>query len=150
MQMMPIAFMSRVITQLMQPAKRLVQNPRRWQSACMTRLIVNHFCATLPGAEVSDPWNTEIGGGGHDAWKVGGKMFACIGAQGGGVSVKTPDVDTAHLLIEMGHATRAPYFHASWVRVPWGLVPDAELRERLEASYWLIRASLPKKVQAAL
>jgi predicted DNA-binding protein (MmcQ/YjbR family) len=111
----------------------------------MSRLIVNQFCVTLPGAELSDPW-----GGGHDAWKVGGKMFACIGSQGGGVSVKTPDVETAHLLMEMGHATRAPYFHASWVRVPWGLVPDEELRERLDASYWLIRATLPKKVQAAL
>jgi predicted DNA-binding protein (MmcQ/YjbR family) len=116
-----------------------------WHNQGMTRLIVNSFCITLPGAEVSDPW-----GGGHDAWKVGGKMFACIGAAGGGVSVKTPDIDTAHLLIEMGHATRAPYFHASWVRVPWGLVPDDELRERLDASYWLIRATLPKKVQAAL
>lgn len=28
-------------------------------------------------------------GGGHDAWKVGGKMFACIGAVMPGVSVKT-------------------------------------------------------------
>jgi predicted DNA-binding protein (MmcQ/YjbR family) len=137
--------MRHVITQLMRPAKRLVQNIRRWHDHAMTRLIVNHFCATLPGAEVSDPW-----GGGHDAWKVGGKMFACIGSQGGGVSVKTPDVETAQLLIEMGHATRAPYFHASWVRVPWGLVPDEELRERLDASYWLIRATLPKKVQAGL
>ncbi|MGL5009950.1 MAG: MmcQ/YjbR family DNA-binding protein [Paracoccaceae bacterium] len=111
----------------------------------MTRIIVNTVCSTLPGAEISDPW-----GGGHEAWKVGGKMFACIGAQGGGVSVKTPDTETAQLLIEMGHATRAPYFHASWVRVPWGLVPDAELRERLNASYWLIRATLPKKVQLLL
>jgi hypothetical protein len=41
----------------------------------MSREIVNAICRTLPGAEVSDPW-----GGGHDAWKIGGKMFACIGA----------------------------------------------------------------------
>ncbi len=37
----------------------------------MTRDEINALCATLPGAENSDPW-----GGGHDAWKVGGKMFA--------------------------------------------------------------------------
>ena len=36
----------------------------------MSRATVNAICQTFPGAEVSDPW-----GGGHDAWKVGGKMF---------------------------------------------------------------------------
>jgi predicted DNA-binding protein (MmcQ/YjbR family) len=112
----------------------------------MTRAFVNDYCARLPGAEWSDPW-----GGGHDAWKVGGKMFACVGAmEDHGVAVKCPDVETARLLIEVGHAMRAPYFHASWVRVPWGLVPDEELGERLENSYRLIRAALPKKVQATL
>ena len=44
-------------------------------SDAMTRELVNAICRAFPGAEVSDPW-----GGGHDAWKVGGKMFACIGA----------------------------------------------------------------------
>ena len=78
-------------------------------------------------------------------------MFACVGAQEEhGVSVKCADADTARLLIEVGHAQRAPYFHASWVRIPWGLVPDAELVQRLELSYATIRAGLPKKVQAAL
>ena len=37
----------------------------------MTREATNQICAGFPGAECSDPW-----GGGHDAWKVGGKMFA--------------------------------------------------------------------------
>ena len=41
----------------------------------MSRDLVNAICAGLPGAEVSDPW-----GGGHDCWKVGGKMFAVTGA----------------------------------------------------------------------
>jgi hypothetical protein len=35
----------------------------------MSREIVNAICRTFPGVEVSDPW-----GGGHDAWKVGGKI----------------------------------------------------------------------------
>jgi predicted DNA-binding protein (MmcQ/YjbR family) len=111
----------------------------------MTRALINAHCATLPGAEVSDPW-----GGGHDAWKVGGKMFAVVGVMEDGVSVKCADAETARLLIEMQRAVRAPYFHASWVRVPWGLVPDDEIRERLTTSYQIIRAGLPKKVQAAL
>ena len=111
----------------------------------MTRALVNAHAATLPGAEVSDPW-----GGGHDAWKVGGKMFAVVGVMNDGVSVKCADVETAQLLIEMGRAIRPPYFHASWVRLPWGLVSDAEMYERLTISYRLIRGGLSKKVQASL
>lgn len=111
----------------------------------MDRKTLNAICAALPGAEVSDPW-----GGGHDAWKVGGKMFAGIGAKGSGVSVKTPDVETAGLLIEMGRAMKAPYFHHSWVHIPWDLVPDEEFQERIVTSYELIRAKLPKKVQSTL
>jgi predicted DNA-binding protein (MmcQ/YjbR family) len=111
----------------------------------MSRAFVNAHCARLPGAEVSDPW-----GGGHDAWKVGGKLFAVVGTMDDGVSVKTPDPETAALLIEVGRAARAPYFHRSWVRIPWDTVPEDELAERLDTSYRLIRSSLPKKVQAAL
>ena len=110
----------------------------------MSRAFVNTHCATLPGAEVSDPW-----GGGHDAWKVGGKMFAVVGTKDNGVSVKCPNVDTALLLIDMGRAVRAPYFHASWVLLTWD-VPEAEMAERLTTSYTIIRATLPKKVQAPL
>lgn len=105
----------------------------------------NSVCARLPGAERSDPW-----GGGHDAWKVGGKLFAVIGSLRDGVSLKTPDIETAGLLIEMGRARRAPYFHRSWIHLPWGLVPADEMAERIETSYAIIRAGLPKKVQAAL
>ena len=81
----------------------------------MSRKIVNAICRTFPGAEVSDPW-----GGGHDAWKVGGKMFACIGAVMPGVSVKTDSIETAEMLIEAGIGVKAPYFHRSWINLPWG------------------------------
>lgn len=109
------------------------------------RALVNAHCSTLPGAKVSDPW-----GGGHDTWKIGGKLFAVIGSMDGGVSVKCADIETAQLLIEMGRAERAPYFHRSWVFLRWGRVSDDEMRERLGTSYAIIRASLPKKVQAGL
>ena len=111
----------------------------------MSRDLVNTICRTLPGAEVSDPW-----GGGHDAWKVGGKMFACIGTMNDGVSIKTPDIETAELLIETGAAERAPYFHKSWVLVPFESADEAELSHRIGVSYDTVRTSLPKKVQAAL
>lgn len=108
------------------------------------RAPVNDFCAALPGATLSDPW-----GGGHDVWKVGGKMFASIGAVTPGVSVKTDSRETAAMLIEAGVGTRARYFHASWIALPLD-APREELHHRLLASYRLVRDALPKKVQATL
>lgn len=110
----------------------------------MSRDLVNAICKTFPGAEVSDPW-----GGGHDAWKVGGKMFACIGAVMPGVSVKTDSIETAELLIDTGSAVKAPYFHRSWVNLPWE-TPEDELRHRIAESYRLVRSGLTKKAQAGL
>lgn len=111
----------------------------------LDRALVNRFCASFPGAAVSQPFGPD-----HDCWKVGGKMFAFIGQGGDGVSVKTDHADTARLLIEVGRAIRAPNLHASWARIPLGRVPDAELCERIATSYALIRAGLPTKVQAGL
>jgi predicted DNA-binding protein (MmcQ/YjbR family) len=111
----------------------------------MDRAAINDICAAFPGAEASDPW-----GGGHDAWKVGGRMFACIGSEGRGVSVKTADIETAQMLIEAGVAERAPYFHRSWVLLPFGATAQDEARHRLAVSYDLVRARLPKTVQATL
>jgi len=108
------------------------------------RKRLDALCAALPGAEKSDPW-----GGGHDAWKVGGKMFACIGAVDPGVAVKTPDIETATMLIEAGVGVRARYFHKSWVRLPDDVASD-ELEHRVHASYDIVRGGLTKKAQAAL
>ena len=110
----------------------------------MTRTRVNQICATFPGAEVSDPW-----GGGHDAWKVGGRMFACIGAIQTGVSVKTASVETAQMLIDAGVGIKAPYFHRSWIYLP-DTTQEGELWHRLITSYQIIRTSLPKKLQVTL
>ena len=110
----------------------------------MSRERINAMCAGLPGAEVSDPW-----GGGHDAWKVGGKMFASIGAVTPGVAVKTDSIETATMLIEAGVGTRAPYFHRSWILLPFEADED-ELRHRLLQSYRLVRSGLTKKQQQAL
>lgn len=108
------------------------------------RAKVDTICAPLPGAEKSDPW-----GGGHDAWKIGGKMFACIGSMTPGISVKTDSIDTAEMLIETGIGVKAPYFHKSWILLPEDTAQD-ELRHRLVTSYDIVRAGLSKKAQAAL
>ncbi|MFN3823438.1 MAG: MmcQ/YjbR family DNA-binding protein [Pseudorhodobacter sp.] len=108
------------------------------------RARVARIAGALPGTAVDDPW-----GGGHDAWKVGGKMFACIGSAIRGVCVKTPDSETATLLIEAGRAVKAPYFHHSWVLLP-ETVEDADLRHRIHTSYRLIRAGLPAGLRKSL
>ena len=110
----------------------------------MSRDIINKICAEFPGAEVSDPW-----GDGHDAWKVGGKMFACIGAATAGVSVKTESIEMAEMLIDAGIGTKAPYFHRSWILLPFD-TPEDEMRYRLAESYKLIRSNFTKKLQATL
>ncbi|MDA7425935.1 MmcQ/YjbR family DNA-binding protein [Thalassococcus lentus] len=105
---------------------------------------VNTIAEGLPGAELTHPFDQA-----HDAWKVGGKMFTCIGAVNPGVSVKTPDTETAAMLIETGVAQRAPYFHRSWVQLP-PTVPTDELQHRIFVSYDTVRGGLTKKLQASL
>jgi predicted DNA-binding protein (MmcQ/YjbR family) len=123
---------------------RLVSKNNRRQYPAMSRDLINAICAALPGAEVSDPW-----GGGHDAWKVGGKMFACMGTANDGVSVKCADIETAQMLIDAGAGVKAPYFHRSWIRMRMD-APEDELRHRITSSYDIVRTSLTKKMQAAL
>lgn len=112
----------------------------------MTRDEVNKICAALPGATLEHPWGDD-----HDAWKLCGKMFAGIGSIGECVSVKTPSIEEASFLIELGRATKAKYFHRSWVSVPLGgAVAHDEMRDRIHASYSIIRKGLTKKLQANL
>ncbi|WP_041527218.1 MmcQ/YjbR family DNA-binding protein [Paracoccus aminophilus] len=110
----------------------------------MSRELVNDLCARQPGAAWSDPW-----GEGHDCWKVGGKIFALIGAASETVSVKTASPEMAELLIQTGVAERAKYLHRSWVAVPLDSAPD-ELLHRIRASYKLIRDKLPKRLRDGL
>lgn len=76
-------------------------------------------------------------------------MFACMGTANDGVSVKCADTETAQMLIEAGAGVKAPYFHRSWIRLPMD-APEDELRHRICSSYDIVRASLTKKLQAAL
>lgn len=106
----------------------------------MTRDEIDQICASLPGAEWADPADGSLA-----SWKVGGKMFACFGTTEPGVSVKTQSVEMAELLIEMGHARKAKYFHKSWVRLDFEALPVEEVSDRLKSSYDIVVASLPKK-----
>ena len=109
----------------------------------MTRDEINALCATHPGATQSDP-TTEL-----DSWKVGGKMFVCFGDRINGFCTKTDSVETAQMLIDAGAATKAPYFHKSWVLVSFDVAPD-EAAHRIATSYAIIHKALPKKIRDTL
>ncbi|MFV0408252.1 MAG: MmcQ/YjbR family DNA-binding protein [Paracoccus sp. (in: a-proteobacteria)] len=106
--------------------------------------LVNRICAALPGSECSDPWDIDC-----DCWKVGGKIFATGNIEAGSVIVKCDSADTAAMLIELGVARKAPYFHRSWVALPKDADPG-ELEHRIHQSYRIIRRSLTRKLQAEL
>ncbi len=106
----------------------------------MSRDTVNKICASFAGATASDP-TTEL-----DSWKVGGKMFVCFGERINGFSVKTDSIETAAMLIDAGVATKAPYFHRSWVLMGFEAGED-EIRHRLQVSYDIIVKALPKKLR---
>ena len=115
----------------------------------MSRQTVNAICKTFPGAEVSDPW-----GGGHDAWKVGGKMF-CL------TSLKEWEKGTPSLNLkcdpEKAEELRAEYeainpgYHMSkihWNTVDFhGDVSTKLMFELINHSYDLVFKSLTKKIQ---
>lgn len=112
---------------------------------CMDMAFINSVCEKLPGAVLSHPADGDL-----HAWKVGGKIFACFSSADTGVSVKTPDVETSELIRAAGHGVRARYFHRSWVHIPWNLVAEDEVIERLCTSYRIIRAGLVRKVRDTL
>jgi predicted DNA-binding protein (MmcQ/YjbR family) len=110
----------------------------------MSRDRVNTLCAALPGAE----WSKAFGPG-HDVWKVGGKVFASAGFSTPGVALKCAGIDEALHLEDLFGWPKAPYFHRSWVLVPFDTAED-ELAHRVAKSYRTVRAGLTKKAQAAL
>ena len=112
----------------------------------MTRDEINALCAALPGATLHDPW-----GGGHDVWKVGGKMFASMGTQDRGVAFKCPDPGTAQMLIDIGVAEVPMYLtRGGWVFVTWDALDDDDLGERLRASHATVAATLTRKARAEI
>ena len=115
----------------------------------MKREAFDTLCSACAGAVLS-------GAGELDAWKVGGKMFACFGHSYTrrdntvNVSVKCPDTETADMLIDAGVARKAPYFHRSWVQLDLETLDPSEAEHRIAVSYDTIRKGLPKSVREAL
>jgi predicted DNA-binding protein (MmcQ/YjbR family) len=105
------------------------------------------ICGTLPGVTEQIQWGNDL------LFKVGGKMFTVAPLEPAPVclSFKCSDESFADLT-ERPKIIPAPYLaRAKWVALE---SPDAttraELQELLRASYQLIFAKLPKRVQEQL
>ena len=111
----------------------------------MDRAGVGKVCLALPAATLDHPFGEH-----HDAYRVGGKMFAMVGERGG-ISFKVSDIAYA-VLTEDGRARPAPYLARNkWVNLEridaW---PDDELAEHLAIAHSIVAAKLTKKARAAL
>jgi predicted DNA-binding protein (MmcQ/YjbR family) len=99
---------------------------------------------SMPGATEDIKW-------GHDiCFSVGEKMF-CVTSEEGGASFKVTDEEFEQLT-ERDGIIPAPYMARNkWVFVnEFGGLKDKEWKQLVTQSYQLIRAKLPKKVQAGL
>lgn len=111
----------------------------------MDRAGVKRFCLSLPAATLDHPFGED-----HDAYRVGGKMFALVGGTGG-LSFKASDI-AFEVLTETGRAVPAPYLaRGKWVHLAdpadW---PDDDLTDHLAAAHALIAAKLTKTARKAL
>jgi predicted DNA-binding protein (MmcQ/YjbR family) len=111
----------------------------------MDRAGVGKVCRALPGVTLDHPFGDD-----HDAYKVGGKMFALVGGMGG-LSFKVSDI-AFEILTEAGRARPAPYLaRARWVHLDdpadW---TDDDLAEHLTIAHAIVAAKLTKKARAAL
>ncbi|SEN52152.1 MmcQ/YjbR family DNA-binding protein [Palleronia pelagia] len=115
----------------------------------MTRGEIDTIAARLPGAVLSGP-------GELDAWKIGGKMFACFGhtetrdRNTGHVVLRCADSDSARMLIDAGVGRKPAYFRGAWLHLDLPDLDPGEARHRIAVSYDTVRAGLTKKAQAAL
>lgn len=111
----------------------------------MDRAGVGRVCLALPATTLDHPFGEH-----HDAYRVGGKMFAVVGERGG-ISFKVSDI-AYEVLTEEGRAKPAPYLaRNAWVNLErvdaW---PDDELAEHLAIAHSIVAAKLTKKARAAL
>lgn len=101
------------------------------------------YCMAKPGAEESYPWGDD-----ELVPKVGGKAFAFIGMDGGGVSLRASSVAVAKEWQDRypGAVEASAYIgRHGWNSVPIaGPVPDAEIRELIDMSYDTVVSRLPR------
>lgn len=124
---------------------KLYSRGRCGSLAPMTKDDIDAHCLSLPGAHKVVQWK------GAQVYKVAEKLFAIIGGDGGRITLKCADAETAAFLIEIGAATPAPHLkRGGWISLQIDDVGDEEMAERVTTSYATVRDSLPKRLREAL
>src|SRR5512147_2867398 len=112
----------------------------------MTNDSIRTLCLSLPHTSEVVQW------GEHLLFKVAGKMFCIITLDGHSCMFRCDPEEYAEL-VEMPDIL--PASHNMW-KYHWvttetlSAIPDSRFRELLLASYRIVRATLPKRVQAQL
>jgi predicted DNA-binding protein (MmcQ/YjbR family) len=107
---------------------------------------LRNICLSHPGATEEVQWED------HLLFKVGGKMF-CITSlnDANDTSFKVPDEDFDELSATETFMPAPHLARAKWVKVVQAKsLKVADWKSHMATSYQLVRAKLPKKVQAAL
>ena len=115
----------------------------------MTLPRLRDLCMSMPGATEQIQWGKDL------VFKVGGKMFCVANTDPAGAEMAMSfkcDPETFTELCERDGIKPAPYMaRAQWVALErFDTLPDRELKPLVARAYGLIRAKLPKKVQASL
>ncbi len=102
------------------------------------------YVASLPAVTLVEQWDAHVA-------KVGGKVFALCGEDGGHITFKVTELSFDGLTSLEGIG-QAPYFaKRAWVSVAKGApLNDRELKAYLKASHELIAAKLTRKLRAEL
>lgn len=114
----------------------------------MTPHAARKLMLAFPGATANVQWGED------HVFKIGGKMFAVIGMQGGkfsGLSFKSAP-DSFALLTELPGIRPAPYLaRAQWVALDdLAALPAEQLAAYLRRAYEIVLGNLPRKQQASI
>lgn len=108
---------------------------------------VRPVCLCLPGVTEEILWGSEL------VFKVSGKMFCVVSLEPGSVwlSLKVAG-DEFGELIELPGIVPAPYLaRARWIALEHeDAMPPRELKQRIQQSWELVAARLPKRERARL
>lgn len=107
---------------------------------------LREICMAYPGATEELQWEV------HLLYKVAGKIF-CIGSLNAedGATLKVDEANFDELTAQTGIQQAGHMAKRKWITVlPESRLPLKQWKELISASYSLIKAGLPKKVQAGL
>lgn len=126
----------------------MAKKPARPGTGKVGHAAIARICLALPGATKNVQWGNDL------VFKVGGKMFAAMGANPGeptGLSFRASD-DSFEILTRLRGIIPAPYLaRAKWVRLDHlAVLPECEIRAYLARSHALVAAGLTKKRRAEL